>query len=64
MEVAIAIIFLLSTIIGILWKLYFNGIHIIIRFSSQEVPHSEKLRTSQNCPNDVCATYDQFRATW
>ena len=62
MEVAIAIIILLSTIMGILWKVfYFNGIQIITRFSSQEVPHLRKSRTSlQNCPNDVRAAYEQF----
>ena len=62
MEVAIAILILLSTIMGILWKVfYFNGIQIITRFSSQEVPHSGKLRTSlQNCSNDVRAAYKQF----
>ena len=62
MEVAIAIIILLSTIMRILWKVfYFNGIQIITRFSSQEVPHSGKLRTSlQNCPNGVCVAYEQF----
>ena len=40
---------------------YFNGIQIITRFSSQEVPHSRKLRTSlQSCPNDVRAAYEQL----
>ena len=62
MEVAIAIIMLPSTIMGILWKVfYYNGIQIITRFYSQEVPHSGKLRSSlQNCPNDVCAAYEQL----
>ena len=62
MEVAIAIIILLSTIVGILWEVfYYNGIQIITRFSSQEVPRSGKLRsTLHNCPNDVCAAYKQF----
>ena len=62
MEVAIAIIILLSTIMEILWKVfYYNGIQIITRFSSQEVPHSGKLKSSlQNCPNDICAAYEQF----
>ena len=62
MEVAIAIIILLSTIMGILWEvLYYNGIQIITRFSRQEVPHSGKLRSSlHNCPNDVCAAYEKF----
>ena len=62
MEVAIAIIILLSTIMGILWEvLYYNGIQIITRFSRQEVPHFGKLRSSlHNCPNDVCAAYEKF----
>ena len=64
MEVAIAIIILLSTIMGILWEvLYYNGIQIITSlFSSQEVPHSGKLRSYSlhNCPNDVCAAYEKF----
>ena len=60
MEVAIAIIMLPSTIMGIIWKVfYYNGIKIITRFSSQEVPHSGKLRSSLlNCPNNVCAVYE------
>ena len=63
MEVAIAISVLLSTIImGILWEVfYYNGIQIITRFSSQNVRHSGKLRsTLHNCPNDVCGAYEQF----
>ena len=62
MEVAIAIIILLSTIMGILWEVfYYNGIQIITRFSSQEVPRSGKLKsTLHNYPNDVCAAYKQF----
>ena len=62
MEVAIAIIILLSTIMGILWEVfYYDGIQIITRFSSQEVPRSGKLRsTLHNCPNDVSAAYEQF----
>ena len=62
MEVAIAIIILIISIMGILWEVfYYNGIQIITRFSSQEVPHSGKLRsTLHNCPNDVCAAYEKF----
>ena len=62
MEVAIAIIILIISIIGILWEVfYYNGIQIITRFSSQEVPHSGKLRsTLHNCPNDICAAYEKF----
>ena len=62
MEVAIAIIILIISIMGILWEVfYYNGIQIITRFCSQEVPHSGKLRSSlQNCSNDVCAAYEQL----
>ena len=62
MEVAIAIIILLSTIMGILWEVfYYNGIQIITRFSSEEVPHSGELRsTLHNCLNDICAAYEKF----
>ena len=66
MEVAIAIIILIISIMGILWEVfYYNGTQIITRFSSQEVPHSGKLRsTLHNCPNDVCAAYEKFNFFW